>query len=142
MKTEKLASIIIIAVVFSLFITKSAQAATWHGTVGGANVTAIKDIYQGGGVWVADLFSIADDYIDVIGFTYWTLGQYCYDENGYVFWAQYSGDYSTFTDWYWQEAIIYYRTCEGTSQLRSLGNHDFAYGGQHLYPYVYAYANH
>ncbi len=113
-----------------------ASTSTWNGAVGGVNVRAEKEVYLDDYGWGSDLISAADQNINIIGYTYWTLGEYCPATLSWAYWTQYPGTYNTNNRFYWTSATIYYVGCNGQSQYKSLGNHDFANGSDHIYPYV------
>ncbi len=118
-----------------------ASMSDWYGSVGGVNVHAQKNVYVGGGAtWYTDLWSFAIQPINIIGYSYWTVGQYCPSTKTWASWYQYGGDYNTYSTQYYTAANIYYTSCNsGVSRYWSLGNHDFAYGSGHIYPYVSTY---
>jgi hypothetical protein len=118
-----------------------ANQTTWSGTVGGVNCTATKWIGFGGKVWSTSLTSQSASNINIIGYTYWTIGEYCPGNNTWAFWTQYPGDFRTNAKWYYTAANVEYRGCNGTSSHRSLGNHDFGHGGQNRQPYVPIFIN-
>jgi hypothetical protein len=136
-KPMYISSIIIMAVLLTvIFQTALAATSTWNGTVGGVSVQAQKTLLTGTNGWTTYLYSRADQNINIIGYTYWTLEQYCISSGSTVFWTNYSGDYDTNDSYYSTSAYITYRTCSGQSRYKSHGNHDFANGSQHKYPYV------
>ncbi len=115
---------------------------SWFGEVGGARVSASKSISLWTYSWYTNLHSGADRQINVIGYTYWTVGEYCPSLSTWAYWNQFPGDFDTNDNWYFTQANINYRGCEqGSSRLYSLGNHDFAYNNEHIYPYVSANAD-
>lgn len=118
-----------------------ASTSNWYGSVGGVNVHAQKNVYVGGGsLWSTDLWSFAAQPINIIGYTYWTIGQYCPTPKTWASYYQYGGAYNTYSTQYYTAANIYYATCSsGVSQYWGKGNHDFAYGSGHIHPYVSTY---
>jgi hypothetical protein len=124
-----------------VFMYKNALASTsrWTGTVGGVSVTAEKDVWLEQYLWDTELYSMAGQWINIIGYTYWTIGEYCPSTHTWASWYQYPGDYRTYSSYYYSSASIYYAGCSGQSQYKSLGNHDFANGSEHKYPYVSTY---
>ena len=132
---------ILVAFILLGFLTASvlASQSDWYGTVGGVNVHAFKWVGLGGYMWSTDLHSGAAQNINIIGYTYWTIGEYCPSTYTWAYWNQYPGDYRTMSSYYNTAANVYYRGCSGISRYWSLGKHDFAYGGQHIYPYVSTY---
>ncbi len=137
-KLKKLSALVLLIILLTLLITQIAFAASsnWTGYVGGIKVTATKNLYLGGNSWSTYLYSAAVSNISVIGYTYWTVAEYCPATQTYAYYKHYSGDFNTNDDGYNTSAVILYRGCNGTSQHKSLGNHDFANAGQHIYPYV------
>jgi hypothetical protein len=116
-----------------------ASTANWYGPVGGVSVHAQKNVSIGAYQWYTDLWSFAAQSINIIGYTYWTVGEYCPGTGTWAYWHQYPGDYRTYTTQYYTAAYINYRGCSGTIQYWGQGNHDFAYGGGHIYHYVETY---
>lgn len=133
-----LIALLIMFLVGSTYHIGMAASRSWNGSVGGVTVRAEKDIYFNPYTWSADLSSWAAQNITLIGYTYWTLAEYCIDEQPprYAYWYQYGGGYNTYDDSYYTGAVIRYRGCQGRSQHQSLGNHDFAANGDHIYPYL------
>lgn len=131
-------AVAIIAIVIPAGIALASQS-DWYGTVGGVSVHAQKSVYLNQYQWYADLYSGATQAINIIGYSYWTVGEYCPATYTWAYWNQYPGDYRTYATSYYTAANINYRGCSGISRYWSLGNHDFAYGGQHIYPYVSTY---
>jgi hypothetical protein len=131
-------AIFIIAIVF-VYHNVLASTATWHGTVGGVSITAEKDVWLTQDIWYTELYSMAAQWINIIGYTYWTIGEYCPSSMTWASWEQFSGDYDTYDSYYYSSASMYIEGCPGQSQFKSLGNHDFAYGSEHKYSYVSTY---
>jgi hypothetical protein len=142
MKRVKIIPLSLIIVVLLLIITNNmvyAVTSTWSGTVGGVHVSAEKEILTSAYVWKTWLTSQAVQNINIIGYTYWTMGTWCPGGNPayWADWHQYGGAYHTNSSIYTDVATLYYYTCNGSGNvLRSLGNHDFAYGSGHVYPSV------
>ena len=136
-------SIAAISVIMIILIPAGIALASqtdWYGTVGGVNAHAQKNVWLDSYLWQTDLYSGASQNINVIGYSYWTVGEYCPSLKAWSSWEQFSGDYSTIDSSYYTAATMYYEGCSsGLSRYWSLGNHDFAYGTQHLYPYVSTY---
>jgi hypothetical protein len=137
---KKYNMVIIVVGLLLAFLFESALAVTSSvkRVVGGVNVRATKSISLGGYGWTTYLDSGAASIINIIGYTYWTLSEYCPQENPprYAFYKQYGGDFNTNDDGYGRSAYVLYRGCNGISEYKSLGNHDFANGDEHIYPYV------
>ena len=131
-----LAVLIVGFVVGTVVGTAFASSSTWRGNVGGASVSASKSIDLWSYSWYTTLSSSADRAINVIGYTYWTIGEYCPSTYTWAYWHQFPGDYDTYKSWYYTHANVLYRGCNGTSRYHSYGNHDFGYNGSHVYPYV------
>ena len=97
--------------------------------VGGVSCTATKNIYLSGPVFNAYVLSTAATNIGTIGYTYWTVREYCPSNQTYPVWRQWSGhvnygDYS-----YYQLSSEYFDYCpDGVEQYQNLGNHDFKQG--------------
>lgn len=112
----------------------------WRGTVNNVSIIAYKSVNLGGYVWTTTLSSDAAQDINIIGYTYWTVGEYCTKTKTWAYWQQFRGDYNTNSSSYYSSANIAYRGgCNGTSRYWSKGNHDFAYGQEHKYPSVATY---
>lgn len=136
--TAKLLTMIfLLSIFFGLSVgSVLASQKDWYGKVGGVNVHASKWVGLGGYMWSTDLYSGAAQNINIIGYTYWTIGEYCPKTYTWAYWKQYPGDYRATSSYYYTAANVYYRGCNGISRYWSLGKHDFAYGNQHIYPYV------
>lgn len=128
----------IITLLLLIAMSQSALAASkrWYGTVGGVDVRAEKTLTLGGSGWSTYLYSTADFPINIIGMTYWTLEEYCPATNTYAYYNRYSGAYDTYDTYFSRSAYVQYRGCSGISRHKSHGNHDFAHGSDHVYPYV------
>ena len=109
-------------------------------TVGGVDGEATKSVLLFSTSWATSLYSQADSPINIIGYTYWTFGEYCPSTSNWASYWSYGGDYDTYDSYYASYGSgMQYQGCNGISRHRSLGNHDFAHGGDHEYPYVEAY---
>jgi hypothetical protein len=140
MKKRNYLVIAILTIVIFLFYQYAfASSSVWYGTVGGVNVRAEKWVRLQPYLWDTQLYSLAAQWINIIGYTYWTVGEYCPNTGTWASWHQYPGDYRTYDDYYYSSATLGYAGCSGISQYKSLGNHDFAYGTEHKYPYVSTY---
>lgn len=140
--TKILVSMFFLSALLGLFAgSVFASTSNWNGNVGGVSCTATKWIGFNAHTWSTDLHSTSASNINKIGYTYWTIGEYCPGNNTWAYWTQYSGDYRTNTRWYYTHANVLYEGCSGTSSHRSLGNHDFGAGGQNSYPYVFVSKN-
>jgi hypothetical protein len=143
MNVRRFLSYVLILIALSLSTTSNAMAAspgTWSGTVGGVTVHAYKYVYLDSYSWSTSLYSTANSTINIIGYTYWTFGEYCPSTQTWASYYYYDGDYDTYDSYYATYGSgIQYQGCSGTSRHRSLGNHDFANGNDHIYPYVEAY---
>lgn len=121
--------ILVFTSIFSLLLTTIAYAgiSSTNGGVGDANCTASKTITQGPSSWTAYVKSQCDLGIGVIGYTWWTVRQYCLPTNRYTtrFQSPY-GDVNYNTNNF-QRAIggILYASCSSSIQLQDLGRHDF-----------------
>lgn len=123
--------IVLIAFVFSVMFSGVVYAGTssTNGGVGDANCTASKTITQGGSSWTAYVKSQCDLGIGQIGYTWWTVRQYCSATGVYTprFQSPY-GVVNTNTNSF-QNAIagISYASCTSATpiQLQDLGQHDF-----------------
>ncbi len=136
-KVKYISFIAVMVFLLTVFIqTVLAATSTWNGTVGGVSVTAQKTLLLGANGWTTYLYSRAAQNINIIGYTYWTLEEYCPSTGTYAYWKQYGADYDTYDSYYSTSAYVVYRGCSGQSRHKSHGNHDFAYGSQHKYPYV------
>lgn len=132
MKTTKnslLTTGFILVLVLSLLFTNVVFAGTssTSGGVGDASCTASKTITQGGSSWTAYVKSQCDLGIGQIGYTWWTVRQYCAVSGVYTVRFQSSvGDVNTNTNNF-QRSIsgISYASCSSTIQLQDLGQHDF-----------------
>lgn len=132
---------IVLAIIAIAISVRIALASTfdWYGSVGGVNVHAQKNVSLGAYQWYTDLWSFAAQTINIIGYSYWTVGEYCPATGTWAYWYQYGGDYHTYATQYYTAAYINYRGCSGISRYWGQGNHDFAYGSGHIYPYVSTY---
>ena len=137
-KMSKFASVAVVVTIAVMVVYQGVMAKTksWQGSVGGVSVRAEKSIYLNAYTWSSALNSSAAQVINVIGYTYWTLAEYCPKDGTYAYWHQYGGGINRYDDYYYTGAVIYYRGCNGVSRHKSLGNHDFGANGEHIYPYV------
>jgi len=131
MKTKQKSLALAIVLVLSLLLTTVAYAGTTSksGGVGDAYCTASKTITQGSSYWTAYVKSNCDLGIGVIGYTSWTVRQYCPITNSYYVRFQSSvGDVNTNTNTF-QRAISniqYVTSCQnGYIRLHDMGTHDF-----------------
>jgi hypothetical protein len=134
MKTTKkplLIPISLFILILSLLLTSVAYAGTssTNGGVGDANCTASKTINQGSSSWTAYVRSQCDLGIGKIGYTWWTVRQYCVASGGYTTRFQSAvGDVNTDTNTFQRvfSGIPYVLGCgSGYIQLQDLGKHDF-----------------
>lgn len=126
----------LLILLIAIFQTALAASKKWYGEVGGVDVMAEKTLTLGSYGWTTYLYSRADFQINIIGMTYWTLEEYCPATGTYAYYKNYSGAYDTYDTYFSRSAYITYRGCSGQSRHKSHGNHDFAHGSDHLYPYV------
>jgi hypothetical protein len=115
--------------ILSLVFASIAYAGTssTNGGVGDARCTASKTITQGSSSWTAYVRSQCDLEIGVIGYTWWTVRQYCSQTNTYTTRFQSSiGDVNYNTNNF-QRAFsgIPYAPCSPSIQLQDLGRRDF-----------------
>ncbi len=103
-----------------------AGTSSTSGGVGDANCTASKTITQGS-TWTAYVRSQCDLGIGQIGYTWWTVRQYCAPSNTYTTRFQSSvGAVNTNTNSFQRSfAGIQYAFCSSSIQLQDLGQHDF-----------------
>lgn len=134
MKTTKKPLFMLISLfvlILSLLFTSIAYAGTssTSGGVGDANCTASKTITQGASSWAAYVKSQCDLGIGSIGYTWWTVRQYCFASGVYTTRFQSSfGAVNINTNFYQRVfAGISYASCPGSGyiQLQDLGQHDF-----------------
>ncbi|MBI5826054.1 MAG: hypothetical protein HZB18_18680 [Chloroflexi bacterium] len=131
MKTKQKSLALAVVLILSLLLTTVAYAGTTSvsGGVGDANCTASKTITQSSSYWTAYVRSQCDLGIGVIGYTSWTVRQYCPMSGSYTVRFQSSvGDVNTNTNTF-QRAIsnIQYATGCGNGYIRlhDMGRHDF-----------------
>lgn len=96
MKTtaKLLTMIFLLSIFFGLSVgSVLASQKDWYGKVGGVNVHASKWVGLGGYMWSTDLYSGAAQNLNIIGYTYWTIGEYCPNTYTWAYWKQYPGDY-------------------------------------------------
>ncbi len=138
MNKIKLSVIVITLLILLIAIFQTALAASkkWNGKVGGVGVMAQKTLLLGSHGWTTYLDSDADSRINIIGMTYWTLEEFCPATGSYAYHITYSGAFLTNASHFGRSAYVVYRGCSGQSRHKSHGNHDFAHGSDHLYPYV------
>ncbi len=114
-----------------------AASSVRYDTVGGVSVTSRKTITLSSSSWSTYLRSSAPQNINIIGYTYWTLAEYCPSTGTHGYYRRYNGDYDTNDSSYYTAAYINYVGCSsGISRHQSYGNHDFAHGSGHIYPYL------
>lgn len=133
MKTTKKPLLILVSsfvLVLSLLFTNVAYAGTssTSGGVGDANCTASKTITQGSS-WTAYVRSQCDLGIGVIGYTSWTVRQYCpYNMQYYLYFQAPYGDvnYNANSFQRTKAGISYISGCgSGYIRLQDMGQHDF-----------------
>lgn len=76
--------------------------------------------------------------MDDIGYSYWSLRQWCYTTLLYA--TTYGGHVNHYASDYWATTIQYKYICSNPNQrlAESLGNHDFYdWPYNHIYPYSY-----
>ena len=130
-------SVLALLLIFSIQVVLAATS-RWNGSVGGVGASATKTLDLGRYGWTTYLYSRADQNINIIGMTYWTLEEVCTQTGRYAFYKRYGGAYDTNDNYFSRSAYILYQGCEGEglSRHKNHGNHDFAYGSEHKYPYV------
>ena len=131
MKTKQKSLALAVVLILSLLLTTVAYAGTTSvsGGVGDANCTASKIITQGTYTWTAYVRSQCDLGIGVIGYTSWTVRQYCPISGQYfVYFQAPYGDYYQDAN-YFQRAksgIAYQPGCaNGYIRLHNIGKHNF-----------------
>lgn len=121
--------IVFLILILSLMLPHVVYAGTssTSGGVGDANCTASKTITQGGSSWTAYVRSQCDLGIGVIGYTWWTVRQYCAPSGKYTTRFQSTvGDVNYNSNNFQRSfAGIAYATCSSSIQLQDLGRHDF-----------------
>ncbi|MBV6402263.1 MAG: hypothetical protein CNIPEHKO_02569 [Anaerolineales bacterium] len=119
---------ILLVIITSVLIPVGVLAGTssTNGGVGDANCTASKTITQGS-TWTAYVRSQCDLGIGQIGYTWWTVRQYCAPSNAYTTRFQSSvGAVNTNANSFQRSfAGIAYAGCTSSIQLQDLGQHDF-----------------
>lgn len=128
--TKSLGSrIIVIILILSLMLPHVVYAGTssTSGGVGDASCTASKTITQGGSSWTAYVKSQCDLGIGVIGYTWWTVRQYCAPTGKYTTKFQSPfGDVNYNSNSFQRSfAGIAYASCSSSIQLQDWGRHDF-----------------
>ncbi len=140
-KTNKIVGVVIIVLLLALTVSSVLAAplsATRYDSVGGVSVTAWKTLSLGTYGWFSNLYSTSAQAINIIGYTYWTVEEYCMSPDYYyAFWDSYPDDYDTYDAYYATGGYFYYQGCSnaGISRIKSHGSHDFANGSDHIYPY-------
>lgn len=134
--------------VFALFAFSAVSAAplaetkTTSGTVGGITVFAEKGLNIGTNTFSAYVWSRAVTSIGTIGYTWWTVREYCPSLGTYPVNQQYPGQAAFSTDSYYDAMNTYRDNCSGTSQqFQNLGVHDFKQGTSVYRPQVDLYVN-
>jgi len=111
---------------------------TMTGSVDGIGVTARKSILQNSDRWTTYVYSYTNNgtAIGTIGYTYWTVREYCVPTQTITFQWQDTGRVNYGSSGYFNAATVLYRNCSGQRQLISLGNHDFKQGSSVWQPYL------
>lgn len=123
------ARVLLFTLVLSLLFANVVHAGTLStsGGVGDARCTASKTITQSSSDWTAYVKSQCDLGIGKIGYTWWTVRQYCFPSRVYTVRFQSTvGAVNTDTNSF-QRAFAgkAYASCSAQIQLEDLGQHDF-----------------
>jgi hypothetical protein len=103
---------------------------TVTGTVGGVTAYAEKKGIAGTSSWSSVVWSRADSSIGTIGYTWWTIRQYCTTSGTYPWGLNFDGDVNYGDDSHYAARYNAYVSCPfpQTYQLQNLGTHDFKQG--------------
>ncbi len=128
---RRLVLIVSVVAIANLLLATVVRAGTssTNGGVGDARCNASKTIMQGSSTWDAYVKSNCDLSIGQIGYTSWTVRQYCpYTNQYYVRFQAPSGAVNPNTNSFQRAigGIGYIRGCEnGFIRLQNMGQHDF-----------------
>ena len=114
-----------------------AGSTTQSGVVQGVPVFAEKGLNVSANTFSAWVWSHALSNIGTIGWTWWTVRQYCPDLGTYPVNYQFGGDANYNTDSDYSASNHYVSTCNNlTKEFQNLGTHDFKNGSDVWRPLV------
>jgi hypothetical protein len=126
--------LVLILVVFALTTllvgSVSANIPNEAGTVDGIAAWADKGMYVTSSTFSPWLWSHAESYIGTIGFTWWTVREYCPDTGEMPVNEQFIGDVDWNSNSYYAMKSHDFYSCRNntTIELQNLGTHDFKQG--------------
>jgi len=130
MNRKALFQVLIVLVLLSLISSTALAGSTQQqSVVQGVTVYAQKGLSVGPAQFTAYVWSFAQSNIGTIGWTWWTVREYCPYDGSYPVNAQFGGDANYNDDSDYGASNHYNFPCPGgQKQIQNLGTHDFKNG--------------